>query len=64
MNILNSPHLQMLVPSLVEFNPVVLGKKVFELLVTYSYLPFEKDVVIHLKNLNYHHPRTLCAKFG
>ena len=28
------------------------------------YLPLEKGMVLHLKNLNPLHPRMLCAKFG
>ena len=49
---------------MVEIGSVVLEKKIFLKLSIYYYLPFEKDVALHLKKLESLHPRILCAKFG
>ena len=54
-------------PSLVEIGPVVLEKifKICHFFFLYLYyLPFEKVVTLHLKNINPLHPGIFCAKFG
>ena len=63
-----SPKYICFAPSLVETGPVVLKKRIFNFVNVFSlfrnYLFLEKGGALHLKNLNTHHPRILCAKFG
>ena len=52
-----------------EIGPEVLKKKILNFVNVFSlfcnYLQLEKGVALHLKkNLNPHHPKTLCALFG
>ena len=56
------------VPSLVEIGPVVLEKKIFKVanlfLLFPNYLPFGKDVALHLSKIESPSPRNTCVKFG
>ena len=55
------------VPSLVKIGPVILEKKIFNVVNVFLlfcyYFPTEKGLALHLKKLDSLYPKTLCATF-